>query len=70
MISRPLSDTLEELHSFDDPVLKIIIGSAAKLRSAELASHDRELRNALMVFVTDQRINDAFDCDCIICYFC
>ena len=63
LISRPLSETLEELLALDDPVLKIIIGSSAKLKSAELASHDRELRNALMVFVTDQRINDAFDCD-------
>lgn len=63
LISRKLSKTLEEILSDDDPLLKIIIGSTAKLRGGELASHDRELRNALMVFVTDQRINDAFDCD-------
>ena len=62
LMIRPLSETLKELISANDPLINMIIGSTAKLKRGELASHDRELRNTLMVFSADQRINNAFDC--------
>ncbi|MBD5112358.1 MAG: type IV secretory system conjugative DNA transfer family protein [Ruminococcaceae bacterium] len=62
LITEPLSKMLETLSGCGDPSVKVIIGSMIKLKPEELASHDRGLRNELMVWTTDKRINNAFDC--------
>lgn len=62
LMTKPLPDTLEMISTDNDPLVKMIIGSMLKIKPEELASHDRGFRNELIVWVTDKRINDAFDC--------
>lgn len=62
LMTKPLSETLETLSGCSDSLVKTIIGSMAKLKPEELASHDRGLRNELIVWTADRRINNIFDC--------
>lgn len=62
LVSIPLDETLKKFNDSPDIKIKEIIGSMAKLKSKELATHDRELRNELSLWVTNDKINNVFDC--------
>lgn len=62
LVSIPLDETLKKFNDSPDIKIKEIIGSMAKLKSKELAIHDRELRNELSLWVINDKINIIFDC--------
>ncbi len=62
LMTNPLNDIIKELQGNGDVEVNMFLGSLAKLKSQELASHDRGLRNELSHFFANNRIMDAFDC--------
>lgn len=61
IVKSPLEDLIRDISNNGDCLEKIILGSIADLKTEELASHDRGLRNKLLPFVASGNISEAFN---------